>query len=114
MPADFVQNKVPKLLADDLSPVSWPADPGLEWAPPGHGDLYTALVVSGMLDTLLEHGYRYAFVSNADNLGAVDVELSRADLDRLDAASALPREYPGWMIERQSGLRPPQQPRRMA
>jgi aryl-alcohol dehydrogenase-like predicted oxidoreductase len=42
----------------------------------------------------------------ADNLGAVAVELGRADLDRLDAASALPREYPGWMIERQSGLRP--------
>jgi UTP--glucose-1-phosphate uridylyltransferase len=71
VPADFVQNKVPKLLADDLTPASWPADPGLEWAPPGHGDLYTALVVSGMLDTLLQRGYRYAFVSNADNLGAV-------------------------------------------
>ena len=26
------------------------ADPSLEWAPPGHGDLYTALVTSGMLD----------------------------------------------------------------
>ena len=24
-----------------------------------------------MLDALLERGYRYAFVSNADNLGAV-------------------------------------------
>ena len=71
VPADFVQNKVPKLLADDLTPASWPAEPGLEWAPPGHGDLYTALVVSGMLDELLERGYRYAFVSNADNLGAV-------------------------------------------
>jgi UTP--glucose-1-phosphate uridylyltransferase len=68
---DFVQNKVPKIRADDLQPVSWPADPRLEWAPPGHGDLYTALVTSGMLETLLEHGYRYAFVSNSDNLGAV-------------------------------------------
>lgn len=48
----------------------------------------------------------------ADNLGAVDVELSRADLDLLDAASALPREYPGWMIERQSGMRSAQPPRR--
>jgi aryl-alcohol dehydrogenase-like predicted oxidoreductase len=48
----------------------------------------------------------------ADNLGAVDVELSAADLDKLDAASALPREYPGWMIERQSGMRPAQPPRR--
>ncbi|MEA2286497.1 MAG: UTP--glucose-phosphate uridylyltransferase [Solirubrobacteraceae bacterium] len=71
VPADFVQNKVPKLLADGLAPVDWPDDPALEWAPPGHGDLYTALVTSGMLDELLVAGYRYAFVSNADNLGAV-------------------------------------------
>jgi UTP--glucose-1-phosphate uridylyltransferase len=70
LPLDFVQDKVPKLLAGDLTPASWPADPELEWAPPGHGDLYTALVVSGMLDALLERGYEYAFVSNADNLGA--------------------------------------------
>ena len=68
---DFVQNKVPKVRADDLEPVSWDADPGLEWAPPGHGDLYTALVTSGMLKDLLADGYRYAFVSNSDNLGAV-------------------------------------------
>ena len=47
----------------------------------------------------------------ADNLGAVDVELTAADLARLDAASALPKEYPGWMIERQSGLRPKQEKR---
>jgi UTP--glucose-1-phosphate uridylyltransferase len=51
--------------------VQWPADPALEWAPPGHGDLYVALVTSGMLDELLEAGYRWAFVSNSDNLGAV-------------------------------------------
>jgi UTP--glucose-1-phosphate uridylyltransferase len=68
---DFVQNKVPKLRADDLAPVSWEADPAMEWAPPGHGDLYTALVGSGMLSALLDDGYRYAFVSNSDNLGAV-------------------------------------------
>lgn len=71
VPADFLQNKEPKLLAGDLTPVEWPADPSLEWAPPGHGDLYAALVGSGMLDALLERGYRYAFVANADNLGAV-------------------------------------------
>jgi UTP--glucose-1-phosphate uridylyltransferase len=71
VPLDFRQNKVPKIRADDLQPVEWEADPALEWAPPGHGDLYTALVTSGMLDDLLEHGYRYAFVSNSDNLGAV-------------------------------------------
>ena len=71
VPLDFLQNKVPKIDAETLQPVSWPRDPSQEWAPPGHGDLYTALVTSGMLDTLLEHGYRYAFVSNSDNLGAV-------------------------------------------
>jgi UTP--glucose-1-phosphate uridylyltransferase len=71
LPPDFVQNKVPKLRQDDLEPVAWEADPSLEWAPPGHGDLYTALVTSGMLEALLDGGYRYAFVSNSDNLGAV-------------------------------------------
>ena len=71
VPLDFLQNKVPKIDADSLQPVTWEREPALEWAPPGHGDLYTALVTSGMLDTLLEHGYRYAFVSNSDNLGAV-------------------------------------------
>jgi UTP--glucose-1-phosphate uridylyltransferase len=54
-----------------MAPVEWPADPAMEWAPPGHGDLYTALVGSGMLSSLIDEGYRYAFVSNSDNLGAV-------------------------------------------
>src|SRR5215216_6676201 len=67
---DFVQNSEPKLLADDLTPVEWPRDPELEWCPPGHGDLYTALDVSGMLNRLLGLGYGYASVSNSDNLGA--------------------------------------------
>jgi UTP--glucose-1-phosphate uridylyltransferase len=70
VPFDFVQHKEPKIRADDLTPVEWPDDPSQEWCPPGHGDLYTALLTSGMLDALLEHGYRYAFVSNSDNLGA--------------------------------------------
>jgi UTP--glucose-1-phosphate uridylyltransferase len=67
---DFLQNKVPKLRADTLEPVEHPSDPSLEWAPPGHGDLYPALVTSGMLESLLDAGYRYTFVSNSDNLGA--------------------------------------------
>jgi UTP--glucose-1-phosphate uridylyltransferase len=71
VPVDFLQNSEPKLLADDLMPIDWPPDPELEWCPPGHGDLYAALGSSGMLDALLERGYEYAFVSNADNLGAV-------------------------------------------
>jgi len=71
VPLDFVQNQEPKLLADDLQPVSWPQQPALEWCPPGHGDLYTALLTSGMLEALRDRGYEYAFVSNVDNLGAV-------------------------------------------
>lgn len=71
LPPDFVQNKVPKIAQDTLEPAAWEKDPALEWAPPGHGDLYTALVTSGMLEALLDGGYRYAFVSNSDNLGAV-------------------------------------------
>lgn len=71
LPLEFLQNKEPKLLVKDLLPVNWPKDPDLEWCPPGHGDIYTALRGSGTLDQLIEQGYRYAFVSNSDNLGAV-------------------------------------------
>ena len=71
LPLEFLQNKVPKLLASDLMPASYPKDPSLEWCPPGHGDLYTALRGTGLLEQLLAAGYRYVFVSNSDNLGAV-------------------------------------------
>ena len=71
LPLDFVQGKVPKLLADGFEPVRWQADPALEWAPPGHGDVFTSLATSGLLDALLEQGYEYLFLSNSDNLGAV-------------------------------------------
>jgi len=70
LPLDFLQNKEPKLRADDLTPVEWEADPDLEWCPPGHGDLYTALRGSGLLDRLIDAGFDRAFVSNSDNLGA--------------------------------------------
>ena len=70
LPLDFRQNREPKLRSDDLTPVSWPADPDLEWCPPGHGDIYTALDASGVLNRLLDKGFRYLFVSNSDNLGA--------------------------------------------
>ena len=70
LPLDFLQNKEPKLLAEDLMPASYPKDPDLEWCPPGHGDIYPALLSSGLLDRLLDAGYRHLAVSNADNLGA--------------------------------------------
>ena len=68
---ELMQNQVPKIDEATLAPVEWPANPSLEWCPPGHGDLYPALVGSGWLDRLLAAGVKYAFVSNSDNLGAV-------------------------------------------
>lgn len=70
IPLSFIQNRVPKLRRDDLSPVEWEKNPELEWTPPGHGDLYTALPGSGMLATLIDRGFRYAMVTNSDNLGS--------------------------------------------
>ncbi len=70
LPTHFLQSMEPKLDAESLAPVSWPPDPSLEWSPPGHGDVYGSLRSSGMLDALLEDGFRYAMISNADNLGS--------------------------------------------
>ncbi len=72
-PADLelLQNWAPKLERDTLEPVSHPANPDLEWCPPGHADVYPTLEGSGWLDRLLADGVQYAFISNSDNLGAV-------------------------------------------
>ncbi len=67
----FLQHRAPKVSQHDLAPARWPRNPELEWYPPGHGDLYPALMASGVLARLIKRDYRYAFVSNADNLGAV-------------------------------------------
>ncbi len=42
-----------------------------------------------------------------ENLKAVDLKLDAEDLDKLNAVSALPAEYPGWMLERQGAARRP-------
>lgn len=41
----------------------------------------------------------------SDNLKAAELKLSTEDLSALDAASRLPAEYPGWMLERQGQYR---------
>lgn len=41
----------------------------------------------------------------ADNIAATEIRLSEEELKQLDAVSALPREYPGWMLERQGEYR---------
>jgi UTP--glucose-1-phosphate uridylyltransferase len=109
VPADFVQSKVPKLDADTLAPARWPADPALEWAPPGHGDLYPSLLSSGILDALLDAGYEYAFVANVDNLGAVMDERILAWFAReripflMEVADRTPADRKGGHLARHAG-----------
>jgi len=69
-PLLFLQNKFPKIAQKNFAPATWPGNPQLEWNPPGHGDIYSAIYTSGMLKNLLDHGVIYAFISNSDNLGA--------------------------------------------
>lgn len=66
----MMQNKVPKVLEEGFGPSTYEKNPSDEWCPPGHGDLYAALLGSGKLDELLADGKEYVFVSNSDNLGA--------------------------------------------
>jgi len=42
-----------------------------------------------------------------DNLAATSLRLSSDEIAKLDAVSALPAEYPGWMFERQGASRVP-------
>jgi diketogulonate reductase-like aldo/keto reductase len=41
------------------------------------------------------------------NLASTGLKLDTDDLARLDEVSALPAEYPGWMLERQGAGRRP-------
>jgi UDP-N-acetylglucosamine pyrophosphorylase len=67
---ELLQSKVPKIDGTSLEPIDWPANPQLEWCPPGHGDIYPSLLGTGLLKRLLKTGKKYLFVSNSDNLGA--------------------------------------------
>jgi UTP--glucose-1-phosphate uridylyltransferase len=68
----FNQSRYPRIFKESLMPCPKTADDDKKhWYPPGHGDLYNALLHSGVLDQLLSEGKEYLFVSNSDNLGAV-------------------------------------------
>ncbi|KAH9942330.1 UTP-glucose-1-phosphate uridylyltransferase [Epithele typhae] len=68
----FNQSRYPRIFKETLLPCPHTADDDKKhWYPPGHGDLYNALLHSGVLDQLLAEGKEYLFVSNSDNLGAV-------------------------------------------
>ena len=48
---------------------------------------------------------REIHVAPLDNLAAADLVLTADELAALDRVSALPPEYPGWMLERQGSDR---------
>ncbi len=79
---NFIQNEYPRIRADNLMPL----DTGREddWCPSGHGDFFTSLFGSGLLDNLLWLGFRYVFISNIDNLAA---EISPLILGRMVAGN---------------------------
>lgn len=77
LPWFFIENKSPKLKKSinsinevEYSPAKYSSNPELEWAPPGHADVYPSLYESGLLEELISRGYEYLFISNVDNLGA--------------------------------------------
>ncbi|TDL14698.1 UTP-glucose-1-phosphate uridylyltransferase [Rickenella mellea] len=68
----FNQSRYPRILKETLLPCPKDADDDKKyWYPPGHGDVYNALMQSGVLDQLISEGKEYLFISNSDNLGAV-------------------------------------------
>ena len=70
LPLLFCQHMFPKVLRKNLAPAVCPENPDLEWNPPGHGDIFIAMNTSGILNQLLSNGFRYALITNVDNLGA--------------------------------------------
>ncbi|MBW7857985.1 MAG: UTP--glucose-1-phosphate uridylyltransferase [Leptonema sp. (in: Bacteria)] len=69
-PESFLQNQIPRLKHSTLLPIG-NGNSQEDWCPPGHGDIFLALQISGLLDQLIAQNKRYAFLSNGDNLGAV-------------------------------------------
>ncbi|CAH9133538.1 unnamed protein product [Cuscuta epithymum] len=68
----FNQSQYPRLVVEDFAPLPCKGNTGKDgWYPPGHGDVFPALMNSGKLDLLLSQGKEYVFVANSDNLGAV-------------------------------------------
>ena len=64
----FTQSQVPRLVSDTLAPLRTGTDE--DWVPPGHGDVYMSLRLSGLLEEMIAEGRRWAFISNLDNLAA--------------------------------------------
>ena len=43
-----MQNRVPKINAETLAAANFPDSVKLEWCPPGHGDIYSSLLGTGL------------------------------------------------------------------
>jgi UTP--glucose-1-phosphate uridylyltransferase len=67
----FTQHSFPKILKDTLDLAQFSENPACEFNPAGHGDVYMALYLSGILGELLKENFDFAFISNIDNTGAV-------------------------------------------
>lgn len=81
----FQQSRYPRLVKDTLKPLCL-ENPATfdkdDWYPPGHGNLYDALLESGVLDSLIAQGREWVFVSNSDNLGAsIDTKILKSVAD---------------------------------
>ena len=70
VPWEIVQHIEPKIDAATGAPATCSENPELEWCPPGHGDVFSTIWESGLLDSLESAGMEYLFISNSDNLGA--------------------------------------------
>ena len=70
IPLEVIQGRIPKLDAKTMIPATSERTE-LEWCPPGHGELLPLLESSRLRQRLTDSGYRYLFVSNSDNLGAI-------------------------------------------
>ncbi|KAE9414074.1 hypothetical protein Angca_004496, partial [Angiostrongylus cantonensis] len=78
----FCQSKCPRICADTFLPIEEENGDMQAWYPPGHGDIFQSLAVSGLLDELLEKGRDIMFVSNIDNSGAtLDLKIAQFACD---------------------------------
>merc|ERR1712071_19759 len=92
----FNQSHYPRFNKESLMPIarSCNTEANMEaWYPPGHGDFYESFCNSGLLDTFINQGREYVFISNIDNLGAtVDLNILNLLLNPEDATTK-PKEF---------------------
>jgi UTP--glucose-1-phosphate uridylyltransferase len=111
----FNQSKYPRINQETLMPFAQTVDSDKDkegWYPPGHGDLYTSLYHSGLIQEFLDQGKEYLFVSNIDNLGAtINISMLKSLMaDQYDFAMELTDKTPsdvkgGTLMQYQDNIR---------